>query len=212
MLTIGGLSQSQALDILGISRQTLFRFRRDPSWPGDNADFDMIRMFVSLRHKNSGRKPKEPAHGSAGNNGYGSAGASPSKGNNGYGSAGASPSKGNNGYGSAGANGNSEDALESVLNAPNEAAELAAALGLDQEMKMVLIEKYKTAISAYQRRVIDEHKAALVTRMERALDRIYDAVAALELPPAQIENIRAAIRSAQSETQGDPGAYQPVFL
>ena len=94
-------------------------------------------------------------------------------------------------------------AISAVLDAPNEAAELAAALDLADEMKMVLIEKYKTAISLYQQKVIDEHKAGLISRIEAGMDLIYDAVAIMDLTPPQIDKLRGAIKSAVSTITGN---------
>jgi len=94
-------------------------------------------------------------------------------------------------------------AISAVLDAPNEAAELAAALDLADEMKMVLIEKYKTAISLYQQKVIDEHKAGLISRIEAGMDLIYDAVAIMDLTPQQIDKLRDVIKSAVSTITGN---------
>ena len=185
MLTIGGLDQNKALEILGISRQTLFRYRRADDWPGDNAGLDLIQAYVSLKHKTTGRKAKTDRAADVYRGG----------------SAGASPSKGT---GAA--------SLADVENATSDAEELAAAFSLDAELKIVLIEKSKALVRKYQQQVIDEHKRELLARLEKALDLIYDAAAEMDLTPAQVETMRAAIRSAQRKAIGGASEYQPTLI
>jgi len=57
-ITIGGLSQKKANDLLGISRSTMSRFRANKDWPGDDASWEMIEAYVSLHLSTKGRKPK----------------------------------------------------------------------------------------------------------------------------------------------------------
>lgn len=60
-IKIAGLSQKEALEQLQISRSTLFRFRKDPHWPGDDAPLNVLKSWVAVKSGQAGRKPSPQA-------------------------------------------------------------------------------------------------------------------------------------------------------
>jgi hypothetical protein len=169
MIIVGGMTQDRAQAELGISRQTLWRFRRDKHWPGDGAPFDTIRRFVASKSNATANHDKKPR------------------------------GKVKDGAPSKHLPMSPVDPLRNVLNSPTESSEFAAAMELNDEIKMVLIEKYKSQIAANQKKVIEEHKGRLIARLSSALDRIYEAVSLMDLTPAQIQELRDAIKRATKE-------------
>jgi len=58
MITIGGIAQKKACELLQVSRNTLFRYRKRKDWPGDDADFEIIQAYVAARRGRGGRPRK----------------------------------------------------------------------------------------------------------------------------------------------------------
>ena len=90
----------------------------------------------------------------------------------------------------------SANAISSALNEPDEFGELAAFMGLGENDKIVFIEKTYAKLSKLQQSIISERKMQIISRIEAEMDRIYDAVAKMDLLPPQIAKLRDAFKSS----------------
>lgn len=192
-IIIGGVTQEKLLEILGKSRQQLFRYRNDPHWPGDSAPLGLIQAFVTARSRSSGRKPKRAPGGQAA-----TPPAVPQEEQ--AGGQAATPPAGQAWPFSAGL----EDMAEYIA---------LAAGNLDDEMKRTVIEKNKTQIAAYQAKFCELHRRKVVDELGQCLRRFAVALEDLDLSEAQLENTRAALGRCLREMNGEtPGPFQPTLL
>ena len=174
-LKIGGLSQTQALEVLGLAKMTLWRYRNAPDWPGDDCDLATIAAHCAAKKGVQGRLPKtkqkpdsprsrrkkrEPD----------------------------SPLR-------------KRRKTQEGMEGDEDWQEYEDAMSLDEEMKRTMIEVKKVTIKEYQLKCMQEYRDALIAQINAVLDAAIESLAD-QIEPGMIELVRCTLRDAQRKITG----------
>jgi transcriptional regulator with XRE-family HTH domain len=83
---------------------------------------------------------------------------------------------------------------------------------LSDRLKLSQIEKNNTQIKKYQLACMAKHRADLMARINKGLDRLFDTLEELDLTHDQVAEIRNKIREIGHDLNDEPGDFQPELI
>lgn len=83
---------------------------------------------------------------------------------------------------------------------------------LSDRLKLSQIEKNNTQIRKYQLACMTKHRADLMSKINKGLDRLFETLEDLELTHDQLSAIRNTIREIGHDLNEEPGEFQPELI